>query len=214
MQRPRESSRPRDAASLILLRDAPEGQEILLGRRPASARFMPEVYVFPGGAVEPQDRLPSGLPERFATPPPGTDAATGALYPALIRCALRELHEETGLLLTDGPLPHPGGAPAAAWSGYRAAGCRPGFAGLSLVFHAVTPPELPIRFDTRFFRAEGLAVEGRLAGSGELEDLAWWPLRALDGLPLRRVTRAALAAALGGSETIPAGGAEPASGEA
>ncbi len=210
MQRPRDSSRPRDAASLVLLRDGPEGPEVLLGRRPASARFMPEVYVFPGGALEPQDRAASGLPESFTGPPPGTDAATGDLYPALVRCALRELHEETGLLLTDGPLGDPADASAAVWSSYRAAARRPGFGGLSLVFRAVTPPGLPIRFDTRFFRADAVAVEGRLTGSGELEDLAWRPVQALGALPLRRVTQAALSAALGRQPD----GASPAAGEA
>ncbi len=229
MQRPRDSSRPRDAASLVLLRDGPEGPEVLLGRRPASARFMPEVYVFPGGALEPQDRAASGLPESFTDPPPGTDAATGTLYPALVRCALRELHEETGLLLTEGPLTDapltggpltgglmtdPAGASAAVWSSYRAAARRPGFGGLSLVFRAVTPPGLPIRFDTRFFRADGVAVEGRLTGSGELEDLAWRSLKALDALPLRRVTQAALAAALAAAEGRLPDGAKPAAGEA
>ena len=210
MQRPRDSSRPRDAASLVLLRDGPDGPEVLLGRRPASARFMPEVYVFPGGALEPQDRAASGLPESFTRPPPGTDAATGDLYPALVRCALRELHEETGLLLTDGPLADSAGASTAVWSSYGAAARRPGFGGLSLVFRAITPPGLPIRFDTRFFRADAVAVEGRLTGSGELEDLAWRPVKTLDALALRQVTQAALSAALGRQ----ADGASPAAGEA
>ncbi len=214
MQRPRATSRPRDAASLVLLRDTPEGPEVLLGRRPATARFMPEVYVFPGGALEPQDRLASGLPERFSALPPGTDAATGTLGPALARCALRELHEETGLLLTDGPLTGPAEASAPVWSSYRAAGRRPGFGGLSLVFRAVTPPDLPIRFDTRFFRADGLTVEGRLSGSGELEDLAWRPLRTLGGLPLRQVTRAALEAALARARCPAPRGGEANAGEA
>ncbi|MDJ0942971.1 MAG: NUDIX domain-containing protein [Kiloniellales bacterium] len=209
MQRPRVVSRPRDAASLVLLRRTEAGPEVLLGRRPASSRFMPEVYVFPGGALEPEDRQDSGLPESFATLPQGTDAATASLHPALVRCALRELHEETGLLLTDGTLPGPVSASSAVWSRYRSAARRPAFRGLSLVFRAVTPPGPPLRFDTRFFRADGVAVEGRLRGSGELEDLAWRPLAALDGLPLRRVTHAALAAALAG-----AGGPGTATGEA
>ncbi|MDJ0981998.1 MAG: NUDIX domain-containing protein [Kiloniellales bacterium] len=199
MQRPRETSRPRDAASLILLRDTRGETEVLLGRRPASARFMPEVYVFPGGALEPQDRLGSGLPESFAALPPGTDATTEALHPALIRCALRELHEETGLLLTDGDLTPAPSPSAPVWCRYQATGRRPGFATLFLVYRAITPPDSPIRFDTRFFHAGGAAVEGRLAGSGELEDLAWQPLSTLDTLPLRRVTQAALAAALAAS---------------
>ncbi|MGH7048073.1 MAG: hypothetical protein ACREE2_16985, partial [Stellaceae bacterium] len=49
--------RPRDAASLILLRGDGDGLEVLVGRRPLSARFMPGVYVFPGGAIEAGDRV-------------------------------------------------------------------------------------------------------------------------------------------------------------
>ena len=48
--------RPRDAASLILHRARKGHTEVLMGRRPLSARFMPGVYVFPGGATEPTDR--------------------------------------------------------------------------------------------------------------------------------------------------------------
>lgn len=46
---------PRDAASLVLLRDGANGPEVLMGRRSLSARFMPGVYVFPGGVVETGD---------------------------------------------------------------------------------------------------------------------------------------------------------------
>ena len=44
--------RARDAASLILLRGKGRDLELLAGRRPLSVRFMPGVYVFPGGAVD------------------------------------------------------------------------------------------------------------------------------------------------------------------
>lgn len=49
---------PRDAATLILMRDvdrARTGIEILLVRRHAKSAFMPGAYVFPGGAVETAD---------------------------------------------------------------------------------------------------------------------------------------------------------------
>ncbi|HKM71294.1 MAG TPA: hypothetical protein VJX94_14790, partial [Stellaceae bacterium] len=49
--------RPRDAASLILLRGAGDDLEVLAGRRPRHAGFMPGVYVFPGGAIDPPDRI-------------------------------------------------------------------------------------------------------------------------------------------------------------
>ena len=50
--------RPRDAASLIVLRGEGHDLELLAGRRPGHVRFMPGVWVFPGGAIDPDDRRP------------------------------------------------------------------------------------------------------------------------------------------------------------
>jgi 8-oxo-dGTP pyrophosphatase MutT (NUDIX family) len=46
---------PREAASVILLRDGDGAPEILLGRRNPGARFMPGAWVFPGGAADDRD---------------------------------------------------------------------------------------------------------------------------------------------------------------
>jgi 8-oxo-dGTP pyrophosphatase MutT (NUDIX family) len=46
---------PRQAASLILLRDSPRGPEVLLVRRNPEQRFMGGAWVFPGGSVKDQD---------------------------------------------------------------------------------------------------------------------------------------------------------------
>src|SRR5438477_2265610 len=83
--------RPRDAASLILLRGAGRDLELLAGRRPGHVKFMPGVYVFPGGAIDPEDRRP-------------WHGETGGdhLPPRLVRCAraaLRETWEEVGVLV-------------------------------------------------------------------------------------------------------------------
>jgi len=43
---------PRQAASVIVLRGADEGLEVLLVQRTPKARFMGGVWVFPGGAVD------------------------------------------------------------------------------------------------------------------------------------------------------------------
>jgi 8-oxo-dGTP pyrophosphatase MutT (NUDIX family) len=48
-------TRPRQAASIIVLRDSPEGPEVLLVQRNPSQRFMGGVWVFPGGAVHDED---------------------------------------------------------------------------------------------------------------------------------------------------------------
>jgi 8-oxo-dGTP pyrophosphatase MutT (NUDIX family) len=46
---------PRQAASLVLLRDSPEGPEVLLVQRNPAQRFMGGAWVFPGGAVHAED---------------------------------------------------------------------------------------------------------------------------------------------------------------
>lgn len=69
---------PRVAATVILLRDAADGLEVLLARRNPQARFMGGAWVFPGGAVSPQD---------------------GEGETALRAAGLRELQEEAGIAL-------------------------------------------------------------------------------------------------------------------
>jgi 8-oxo-dGTP pyrophosphatase MutT (NUDIX family) len=71
---------PRQAASVIVLRDSAEGPEVLLVRRNPSSRFMGGVWVFPGGALD--DREQGGDAHRTA--------------------AVRELQEEASLIV-DGP---------------------------------------------------------------------------------------------------------------
>jgi 8-oxo-dGTP pyrophosphatase MutT (NUDIX family) len=50
-----EVTEPRQAASIIVLRDSPEGPEVLLVQRNPSQRFMGGAWVFPGGAVHDED---------------------------------------------------------------------------------------------------------------------------------------------------------------
>jgi 8-oxo-dGTP pyrophosphatase MutT (NUDIX family) len=71
-----EVSEPRQAASLILLRDSSEGPEVLLVKRNPEQRFMGGAWVFPGGAVQQEDGGHSGT-------------------------ALRELGEEAGIRIED-----------------------------------------------------------------------------------------------------------------
>ena len=56
--------RARDAASLLLVRGKGRDLELLAGRRPQTVRFMPGVWVFPGGSVDavelPARRLRNG----------------------------------------------------------------------------------------------------------------------------------------------------------
>ena len=48
---------PKDAASIIILRERKGKIYVLMGKRPENSRFMPGVYVFPGGVLERKDYL-------------------------------------------------------------------------------------------------------------------------------------------------------------
>ncbi|MFM2035495.1 MAG: Hydroxyacylglutathione hydrolase, partial [Pseudomonadota bacterium] len=45
----------RAAATVLLLRDSPQGLEVLMTRRSATASFAPGAYVFPGGGIDAAD---------------------------------------------------------------------------------------------------------------------------------------------------------------
>jgi 8-oxo-dGTP pyrophosphatase MutT (NUDIX family) len=162
----------RDAASLILVRRTAAGPQVLMGQRGAAAAFMPDKFVFPGGAVDADDRLLDGDPAPLAATLARLAVETAPeLVRALPRAAVRELWEETGLML---------GVPDAG----------------ALVFRAVTPPGRPRRFDARFFVAEAEAVAGAhddFAGAGdELTHLQWLGLAAARVLPLPFITEVVL----------------------
>src|SRR5918997_4076077 len=57
-------AQPREAATVILLRDGAEGPETLLVRRNPESWFMAGAWVFPGGAVRPGDEGPEGTAVR------------------------------------------------------------------------------------------------------------------------------------------------------
>ncbi len=201
-----EAGRPevpiRDAASVILLREGAKGPEVLMGQRGAGAVFMPSKYVFPGGAVDAGDAgiallrpLPADCARRLADPArPGVAAALAA-------AAIRELAEETGLLL---------GAPGdwadapEDWAPFAARGLRPAADGLAYVFRAITPPGRPRRFDARFFLADVRHARGELsAASDELSHLHWIALADARGLDLPFITEIVLAEV---AEIVAAGG--------
>jgi 8-oxo-dGTP pyrophosphatase MutT (NUDIX family) len=170
--------RPRDAASLILLRQGAGGIEALLGRRGAGARFMPGRYVFPGGGIRREDARP--FPGE--TPAP---AGTAALL-GLARAALRETFEETGYLLGR---PLAGAAarngaepPSAVAAAYAAARLAPAVGELVPIGRAITPTFSPIRFHARFFIADGTLAHGPVHPGEELEEVRWY--RIDDGFPL------------------------------
>jgi 8-oxo-dGTP pyrophosphatase MutT (NUDIX family) len=181
--------RPRDAASLILLRGAGRDLEVLAGRRPRHVKFMPGVHVFPGGAIDPPDRIAWSL-----------ESGSDRLGPRLARsarAALRETWEEVGVLVGRPAEPHP--APSASRQIERAY-CEQGLVAaldlLTYVGRAITPSHSSRRFNTRFFLSDGANVFGEPASSEELEDVRWYPVRRHPLESFRDVTRFMLARAI------------------
>ncbi len=191
-----DKSAIRHAATIILVRDAATAPKVLMGQRGAKAAFMPNKFVFPGGALDAGDHdvplagpLPDPCRERLAEDsPPG-------LAPGLFAAAIRELWEETGLLL-GAPGAWPGEAPA-DWQGFANAGMLPTPAPLSFVFRAITPPGRPRRFDARFFLADAEAVTGDPddfgRASDELSHLQWIALKQVRDYHLPFITEVVLA---------------------
>ena len=183
---PLNPAKPRAAASLILLRGSGEALSVLMGRRHATARFMPGVYVFPGGAVDAEDAGVAAATDLDPRITPGLKVAGDARRArALGIAAIRETFEETGLMLgAPAQVSVPGSAP---WSPWRQQGICPDLARLRLVGRAITPARLPIRFSARFFYARGEELRGQIRGNGELEEIGWKPLGELAALPLADV---------------------------
>ncbi len=196
-------SRPRDAASLIVVRPGAGGEnECLMGRRHKDARFLPGYFVFPGGAVEKADacaRSASALD-------PSSVWAMGvggrrSRAEALATAAVRETWEETGVLIAEpgdvGPVP------GAAFDEMRRQQVAPALGRLVYLGRAITPTSSAIRFHARFFvvRIAGendpasaplvapLVAGGGLRGDGELDRLSWVPLTRVSHLETIRVTR-------------------------
>jgi 8-oxo-dGTP pyrophosphatase MutT (NUDIX family) len=157
----------RRASTVCVVRES-GGVEVLMVRRALAARFMPGVWVFPGGAVDAADE---NAPLSFGGNHAGSEWRVAAL---------RELIEETGLWLTST------GARAAeltadAFAVVEASGLLLDPDSLIYFSNWITPSVFPIRFDTRFFLAvAGQDAEAQVDGD-ELIDLEWIaPLAALD----------------------------------
>jgi 8-oxo-dGTP pyrophosphatase MutT (NUDIX family) len=187
--------RPKDAATLILVDRSGAVPKVLLGKRHARHKFMPGKFVFPGGRVEPADKLmpvarpldphaEAQLMKRF-------QRASAARARALALAAIRETFEETGLLLgvrSGDAAKVPGGA----WSAFAQANILPDLGALHFIGRAITPAGRPRRFDARFFTMDAGAIAHRIEGvtgpDAELVELIWMPLSQAKELDMPAVT--------------------------
>jgi 8-oxo-dGTP pyrophosphatase MutT (NUDIX family) len=185
--------RPRDAATLLVIRRDGPVPRVLMGRRVRGHAFMPDKWVFPGGRIHPGDfkvAAASDLAPDVAAALSRTCAGPRAR--ALAATAIRETFEETGLIIG-----RPGRAVTRSneWREFLGTGHLPDLAPLRFVARAITPPARTRRFDARFFTvdAEHLISLDPGSGSGELDEIAWFDWEAAAALDLPSITRAILA---------------------
>ena len=144
------------AASVVAGRDGAGGLELLVIERSRSSRFLPGYVAFPGGATDPGDAVLAA--EWFGT----EDEISRA-------CAIRELSEETALVVTvDGM------GPIGSWDPLSPVGMAPPSPDqLPEIAHWIAPEEVPVRFDARYYAAEGFdGLEPTPDGSEAAS--AWW----------------------------------------
>ena len=169
----REPAGTRSAATILLLRDAPGGFEVLMTRRSATASFAPGAYVFPGGVIDAADHEAHS----FATQRP---TQTGQGLTAAI-AAIRESFEELGVLFAR----HADGRWASGDDIAALDRHQPFFAqcharGLALaadqVFvlaHWITDRDLPRRFDVSFLIARMPGGQTPVADEAEQFEPVW-----------------------------------------
>jgi 8-oxo-dGTP pyrophosphatase MutT (NUDIX family) len=180
-------ARPKDAATVILLRDGAPGLEVFLQHRVKGMPFAGGMTVFPGGGVDPRDADAS---VSWAGPPPswwaGQFSCDDSLARALVCGAVRETFEESGVLLagTEDEVvadvsPYRDARKALerreiSLAGFLADAELTLRADLLLPWaHWVTPEEEPRRYDTRFFAAklpEGQRADG---ATSEADSTGW-----------------------------------------
>jgi 8-oxo-dGTP pyrophosphatase MutT (NUDIX family) len=192
--------RPKEAATLILVRrDGPKPQ-VLMGKRHAGHKFMPNKFVFPGGRVDPADSriavsddLRRPVKEKLLKKMRGTPSEARARGMAL--AAIRETFEETGLIVGK-PCPEIRRTKNPDWQSYFDQKVLPTLGAMDFFFRAITPPYRTKRFDTRFFTVDAEHIQGDMhdiaGGSDELLEVHWLTLDDARGLDLPNITRVVL----------------------
>jgi 8-oxo-dGTP pyrophosphatase MutT (NUDIX family) len=189
--------RPRDAATLIVVRQESKQPKILMGKRAASHKFMPNKFVFPGGRLDVVDQrlvVPKSLnaPVMKRLRKETTARVTDNKLRGLALAAIRETYEETGLIIgrqTGKTL----SSSNQIWQSYFDHGVEPPLEKMDFICRAVTPTHRSRRFDTRFFMVYDEFIhtdpESMEKASGELLDLHWLTLNEAHKLDLPVITR-------------------------
>ncbi len=169
----REPAPLRPAATVLLLRDSPNGIEVLMTRRSMTASFAPGAYVFPGGGIDPADSAAHALAHRRPT--------QSDLHLTQAIAAIRESFEELGILFAR----HANGqwaentdisaidrkAPFAAQC--QAMGLTLAADQVFVLAHWITDRDLPRRFDVPFLVARMPENQTPVADESEQFEPVW-----------------------------------------
>lgn len=185
-------AKPRNAASLVLLKTTSKEVKVLLGKRSNKTRFMPGAWVFPGGVLDTNDyktkkytKLNPLIISRLAV---SNNINTAN---ALALASIRETAEETGLLLGktkknifyNNNLEDNNGIIT-----MKKLNLVPDLSKLSYLGRAITPTFSPIRFHARFFLADAKYLSGKIKTTNELVAIDWIPIKNATKLPMADVT--------------------------
>jgi 8-oxo-dGTP pyrophosphatase MutT (NUDIX family) len=187
----------REAATVMVVRDAPDLHVFML-RRNLNSDFVGGAYVFPGGAVDDEDRDPAlvarcvGLDDTHASALVGARSGGIGFWVA----AIRETFEEAGVLFArERASGHPviGGSDeydaARRAIGRHERGFREfvesedlllDVGALHVFAHWITPTGMPRRYDTWFFVAEAPDGHGYRHDDTETVESTW--IRPADAL--------------------------------
>ncbi len=191
----------RDAATVLILRDGAEGLEVFMLRRNLNSDFVGGAYVFPGGAVDPDDReahlepICEGRTDADASRRLGIERGGLAFWVA----AIRESFEEAGVLLaydeTGAVVDLDEAAGVDRWAEHRTAvdtgarrlvevcrteGLRLAVDAMHHFAHWITPEGAPRRYDTRFFVTAAPVHQTPLHDDHEVIANEW--IRPADGI--------------------------------
>ena len=162
---------PRPAATILLLREASGAPEVFMLQRTSKAAFLPGAFVFPGGALDPDDSSARAAPRMRGLDDAQASARMGLPSGGLAYwvAAARECFEESGILLAHDEQGTPVDPARVAGLEHLRAPMNDGALLFSdflerekLYVHAqdiayyshwITAPGRPRRFSTRFFIA-------------------------------------------------------------
>ena len=185
----------KDAATIVIVREQSKKYKILMGQRGKNAVFMPNKFVFPGGAYDANDSMvpfSKSLPDKQKILLSINCSLTNP--ESLAATVIRELWEETGLKIANSY--DWKGSKIKGWEDFYENNIAPNVSKLKFFFRAITPVGRPRRFDARFFiclaKDLNCDFDDFSNASDELSHLQWIEIEKTKEFDLPIITRIVL----------------------